>query len=341
MKDSQVLVRKPGLTLARILALSLSWCFVIATEPVYAWNPGGHKIVNYVAWLQLDDPTRTEAIELIKEHERFEEDFIQRMPPSIADGPQELKDQWVFLQATAWPDIARNQPRFHHGTWHYVNFPHFVSTKDKEGLDLSHINLDSQLPVTVDNEDGLNILQAILLNEQVLNSNSSTDPQKAIGLCWLMHLIGDVHQPLHSTALFTTGVFSDADGDRGGNQIEVDGTNLHAYWDNLLGNPTTIGNIGARAQGALDKFGERGAKATHFMNALHWAQESHHLAKQAVYTKEIFDVIREHDDDSQSTIKVSLTPEYKSSAEWIATQRIVEAGFRLARTIEEVVGEKG
>jgi hypothetical protein len=77
------------------------------------------------------------------------------------------------------------------------------------------------------------------------------------------------------------------------------------------------------------------------MNVLHWAQESHHLAKQAVYTKEIFDVIREHDDDSQSTIKVSLTPEYKSSAESIATQRIVEAGFRLARTIEEVVGEKG
>jgi S1/P1 Nuclease len=262
------------------------------------------------------------------------------LPPSIADGPQESKDQWVFLQATAWPDIARNQPRYHHGAWHYVNFPHFVSTKDKEGLDLSHINLDSQLPVTVDNEDGLNILQAILLNEQVLNSNSSTDPQKAIGLCWLMHLIGDIHQPLHSTALFTTGVFSDADGDRGGNQIEVDGTNLHAYWDNLLGNPTTIGNIGARAQGALDKFGERGAKATHFMNALHWAQESHHLAKEAVYTKEIFDVVRERDDDSESTIRVSLTPEYKSSAESIATQRIVEAGFRLARAIEEVVGNK-
>jgi hypothetical protein len=85
------------------------------------------------------------------------------MPPSIADGPQESKDQWVFLQAGAWPDIARNQPRYHHGAWHYVNFPHFVSTKDKEGLDLSHINLDSQLPVTVDNEDGLNILQAMFV----------------------------------------------------------------------------------------------------------------------------------------------------------------------------------
>ncbi len=78
-------------------------------------------------------------------------------------GPQELKDQWVFLQAAAWPAIARKQPRFHHGTWHYINFPHFVSTRDEEVLDLSHINLDFQLPGTVDSKAGLNILQAMFV----------------------------------------------------------------------------------------------------------------------------------------------------------------------------------
>lgn len=338
MTGPRIAIQKCRLTLAHLLAALLHWCVIIAAAPAYAWSPGGHKIVNYVAWLQLDEDTRTKAIELIKEHERFEEDFIERMPPSVAGGPPESKDQWAFLQAATWPDIARSLPGFHHSTWHYVNFPHFVRPEDADELDLSRVNVESELPVTVD-DDGLNILQAILLNEQVLKSDHSTDPQKAIHLCWLMHLVGDIHQPLHSTALFTTGVFSDADGDRGDNQIEVDGTNLHAFWDNLLGNPTTLSNIGARAQDAVDEFGERGATATHSMNFLHWAQESHDLAKEAVYSEEILDVVREHDEDGGSIITVSLTPDYKTRAGSIATQRTVEAGFRLAKAIKEAVGE--
>jgi hypothetical protein len=327
------------LMLKRLLITLLPWCLVISAEPGYAWSKGGHKIVNFVAWLQLDPDTRMEAIELIKQHERFEEDFVDRMPTSVANGTQELTDQWIFLQAAAWPDVARNIPGFHHGTWHYVNFPHFVRPEDKAALDLSHVNLESELPVTINDEDGVNILQAMLLNEKVLKADHSTDQQKAIHLCWLMHLVGDIHQPLHSTALFTTGVFSDADGDRGGNQIEVDGSNLHAFWDNLLGNPTTVGNIGSRAEDAIEEFGQRGPKAAKSMDGLVWAQESHELAKEVVYTKAIMDVVRVRDDDGGSTISVSLTPEYKTNAGSIARKRAVEAGFRLAKAIEEVIGE--
>jgi hypothetical protein len=339
MLDYPSAILKYCLRLKHLLIVLLSWSLAISTETAYAWSPGGHRVVAYVAWLQLDNETRAKAVELIKQHERYEEDFVERMPPSVADGSQETKDQWSYLQAATWPDIARNEPQFHHAKWHYVNYPYFVRPEDKAALDLSRVNVEAELPATITDENDLNILQAMLLNEQMLHSDSSTNQQKGLHLCWLMHLVGDVHQPLHSTALFTAGVFSDDDGDRGGNQIEVDGSNLHATWDNLLGNPTTIGNIGSRAEEAIDEFAQQGSKAAQSMDGLIWAQESHQLAKEAVYTKAITDVVLERDDDGGSSISVRLPQEYMTNAGSIARERAVEAGFRLAKAIEETISE--
>src|SRR5688572_24358521 len=134
MKDSHREIRIYKIRLKSLLVVLLSYCFVIFMEPGYTWSQGGHKIVNYVAWLQLNPEMRTEAIELIREHVRFEEDFVDEMPTSVTTGSQELKDQWVFLQAGAWPDIARDLPSFHHSTWHYVNFPHVLKPEDRAEL---------------------------------------------------------------------------------------------------------------------------------------------------------------------------------------------------------------
>jgi hypothetical protein len=139
--------------------------------------------------------------------------------------------------------------------------------------------------------------------------------------------------------MYISPFISDDDGDRGGNQIEVDGSNLHATWDNLLGNPTTIGNIGSRAEEAIDEFAQQGSKAAQSMDGLIWAQESHQLAKEAVYTKAITDVVLERDDDGGSSISVRLPQEYMTNAGSIARERAVEAGFRLAKAIEETIPE--
>jgi hypothetical protein len=331
------LVPRFRLKFKRLLIILLACCLVIFAEVAYAWSSGGHRIVAHLAWLQLDNETRVKAVELIKQHERFQEDFADRMLLSVASASEAAKNQWIFVQAATWPDIARNEPQFNHSRWHYVNFPIFLSPEDKEALDLSHLNVDSKLPVEIENEDDLNILQALLLNEKVLQSDSSTYKEKAIHLCWLIHLVGDIHQPLHSTALFSTGMFSDGDGDRGGNQIDVDGTSLHSVWDNLLGNPTTLSNISSRAEDAIDEFRQQGADANQSMEPLLWAQESHQLAEESVYTKAIMDAVREQNDGGGPTVSVSLSPEYMAHAQSIARVRIVEAGFRLAKAIDLVL----
>ena len=82
----------------------------------------------------------------------------------------------------------------------------------------------------------VNILTALAENEKVVRNE--TDPErKAIALAWLFHLVGDIHQPLHTAQLFT---FEYPNGDRGGNEICVRVTqagqtlDLHRFWDGVI-----------------------------------------------------------------------------------------------------------
>ena len=61
----------------------------------------------------------------------------------------------------------------------------------------------------------MNILTALAENESVVR-NQNDGEQRAIALAWLFHLVGDVHQPLHTAQLFTVDY---PQGDRGGNEI--------------------------------------------------------------------------------------------------------------------------
>ena len=65
----------------------------------------------------------------------------------------------------------------------------------------------------------------------------SQPTRRVYDLPWLVHLEGDVHQPLHCTSRFTR---SQPKGDQGGNLVFVmPGRNLHAFWDDLAGTDTT------------------------------------------------------------------------------------------------------
>jgi hypothetical protein len=77
-----------------------------------------------------------------------------------------------------------------------------------------------------------------------VGTEGGTDEEKAIYLTWLLHLVGDIHQPLHCTAVFSEQF---PNGDKGGNdafiRIRSSPVKLHAFWDGLLGNGTTAGAI--------------------------------------------------------------------------------------------------
>ncbi len=71
---------------------------------------------------------------------------------------------------------------------------------------------------------------------------------KAVYFCWLLHLIGDLHQPLHSSAAcFSAKRFREGDLGRERDQRLPTRGNLHGRWDGMLGNDYLLNDIRRRA----------------------------------------------------------------------------------------------
>jgi hypothetical protein len=202
---------------------------ILVPGNAYSWSAGGHRIVAFIAYKQLPEATRTKLVKILKAHPQFDSRF--QRPDSVRE---EDYDAWLFTQAAVWPDLIRGNEKYHHATWHYINQPFYLSSADETALNNKlNVNLSRDLPVDAETAE-LNVVQAMKLCKKKLADTTVPDKEKAVYLCWLFHLVGDIHQPCHSTALFSKRRFRS--GDRGGNQIRTkQSKNLHSYWDGLLG----------------------------------------------------------------------------------------------------------
>ena len=151
-------------------------------------------------------------------------------------------------------------------------------------------------------------------------AGSDSDELKSYDMVWLLHLVGDVHQPLHATTRVSS---AQPDGDAGGNLVKVCNpgcnTELHAIWDNLLGTSSDINLAVTTGKGLPAPNATAAAKA----DAAIWVQESFDAAKSHVYVDPILDGAR----------PFTLTAAYKSSAKTLARKRVALAGTRLANLL--------
>ena len=159
----------------------------------------------------------------------------------MAKGDKSTQDHWIFQQAATWPDIIRKQKQFDRPAWHYIDIPQYLDPSDEAALAKRlPVNIATDYPGNVPNEK-YNVIQAIALCRAMLNSKAGPEI-KSQAYCWLIHLVGDIHQPLHSTALFSVDHFPK--GDKGGNEIKLaKGKNLHSLWDNLLGSDSKMSSV--------------------------------------------------------------------------------------------------
>jgi len=137
------------------------------------------------------------------------------LSPQATAAVRELLGNETLAEASTWADEVRNQPDYKHtGSWHYINLPLGLSEPDFEK--------------TVKGMTQENVYSALLQQEQVLGSTASSKGQKIEALKFIVHFIGDLHQPMHVSR----------EEDKGGNTIQVNyagaGTNLHALWDSKL-----------------------------------------------------------------------------------------------------------
>src|SRR5262249_16737945 len=148
--------------------------------------------------------------------------------------------------------------------------------------------------------------------------SSSPDELKSYDLVWLLHLIGDIHQPLHAATRVSG---SDPQGDAGGNFVKLDCAKceLHFFWDDLLGTKSDLPIVmkaAARLQKAKPALVARSDEKE-------WIAESFQEAQRMVYAPPV----------GPGDGPFTLSPQYKKRARTLARQRVALAGTRLANLL--------
>ena len=324
---------------ARALALAL----LFAAPGAFAWNDTGHLISALIAYDALPETTRAWAVDLLRAHPRFREDFETRLPARLADAGAAERGRWYFARAAVWPDYARrfddeSEPargaliaRFGHATWHYVNLPLYLSAADARR--------DTQSPPSLAWRPGLepsrlDIVQAMSMLTATWCEAPVAD--RALALSWLLHLMADLHQPLHTTAMFGAPAF--LRGDRGGNDVALDGGgNLHALWDGALGAERRFSYLETAARASAR------ATTTHASDVAIvdpprdfavWAADGRDLAARDVYTAAVRAAMAAAAPNAMTPL--ALGSEYKRTMRADAQRLIVLAGRRTAALLESL-----
>jgi len=174
-----------------------------------------------------------------------------------------LDGQSLAFVSTFGDDIKADRAYDKYGPWHYVNYP----------LGMSYTESPK-------NEEG-DIITAIEQCTAVIRNRANPREQRAFHLKMLVHLIGDLHQPMHASRAE----------DKGGNDIQVQwfgkGSNLHKVWDSQL--IDSYGMTFSELAGQLDNLSKAEVKAVQQGTILDWVEESHAICAELYASVEIGD----------------------------------------------------
>ncbi len=296
----------------RILAfLWIVASLALSQRNIFAWDGAGHMLIAAEAFRQLSPELQAQAIEALKAHPDYDE-WVK----SYHSNPTVSQAAYVFMRASMWPDEIRGSGSpYDHPEWHFIDYP----------LRPPEFFLEA------DQRPTNNVLFGLMQCEKTL-SDTNADPElRAAYLSFLIHLIGDMHQPLHCCSLFTTAY---PEGDRGGNDFYVErdgqGVRLHGIWDGLLGTiPHPLAqwaySFKIEAEYPRDSLPQLGMHTT----PRDWSLESRHLAFEYGYLN--------------GNLKGSIDPEtapplppgYITAAKRVAEQQGALAGYRLADEIRK------
>lgn len=306
---------------------------VLGATPAFAWHSAGHRATASIAFDAMTAGQQDEVIEILRAHPRFEEDFRKHMPDLIAAGTSAVQGRWLLEQAAYWPDQVQMldeeiRRQYNRSRWHYINLIVYLTPEDEAafgGVFEHNMATNFEPPF----RQNLNIIQALRGNLQVWHDETSSDSDKAVALCWILHLTGDLHQPLHNVALFSKAYFPE--GDRGGNSIEVlrgdETIDLHAYWDSL---PTNMASLEPSQRTLLTIESETVDDAA----IDEWLSHHVNLAKMFVYTPEVKEQLLARLTRRQSP-KFTASHEYLVRAQSIARRQVNLAGHRIAKLLTE------
>ena len=282
-----------------LFSRSLQVLALLCIAPALAWGPEGHRIVGELAQRQLTPKAAAAVTELLRGESE----------PTLAG-------------VANWADTLRQDdpPRFKRTQgWHYDDFPredcHYAPPRDCP--------------------DGNCVIEAIAAQRQVLGDPLQSRQARIDALKFLVHFVGDIHQPFHAG-------YTD---DRGGNGYQislrtdiqpqayardhyvdgVQGTNLHAVWDYYI-----LANHRSDADHYASELAAQARK-----NAKAPADEINTAGKSSDWAMESCRIIA-----SQSLYPDGhkLDSRYLEKMRPIAERRLIQAGHRLAAVLNASLG---
>jgi len=291
----------------RIVAavLSVLWIVLSGTLwPAGAWNDTGHQVVALIAWDNLPPEPRSKLVAMMRRAEP-----ATRLPSLFPEDKRamEVRAREFFRRAATWPDLIRSVPELHHPTWHHRDF---YWRQDKgRAIDLPDLQVHPE-----------NLLERLQHFKKLLANPTAPAHERAIGIAWVLHLVGDVHQPLHSTTRVGA---TDLQGDNGGNNVKLSDPSkeLHAFWDGLPGDSSNVTDVITYGK-TLTAADPLLAKKS---DASDWIKESFDIAQTTVYSGPI----------GTGDGPFAITQAYKDNAQKIAAERVELAGERLANLIND------
>ncbi len=315
---------RTGIVLTLVLA---------AAPPAWAWDDFGHMEVAAVAFKNLKSTVRKRAVQLLKLNPRYANWII-----GAAAGDE---DRMAFMRAATWADSIKSDAsyesddqtaatasqnigyadRLRHTYWHYVDQPFSPDNT----------------PVTA--APAPNAATVIPMLQAALAATDTGDDVKSYDLVWLLHLVGDIHQPLHCAARFDA---ADPKGDRGGNNVKITGNaqppvcddprycpfgppaDLHAFYDTIDGSGYAV----APVEVAAATLPRAETKKVAISDVAVWIQEGFDLSQSAIYVAPI----------GVGVGPFAITPQYQAAAVKLGRARIALAGRRLANLINQALG---
>jgi len=285
----------------------------LAASPAFAWGPAGHKIVAIIAEQRLSPAAREKIRKLLLDGKYSIVDIA-----SCADtirGNQHANPTPTDVMCRS---LAGEVPSTN-GLWHYIDIP--VPTKAK--------TLEAFC------KDDNCVTARIASFSQILRT-SKDDVQRRQALLFLVHFVGDIHQPLHAAERAC---------DRGGNSEHVnfsaDGQKeanvaLHHVWDtselDLLMKHANITDervfAGILIAGIKPTDAQKWARATPEQMA--W--ESYRLAVSKVYRGIPFQNFC--DNQKPPPMVTDLTAAYENDGTKVVREQLMKAGVRLGAILE-------
>ncbi|UAK26314.1 S1/P1 nuclease [Sphingomonas nostoxanthinifaciens] len=287
--------------LRRLLRLDRLLLMLVALlalpSPAAAWWEYGHETVATIAMSQVKPTTRASIDWLLKRQ------AVLETPTCPAH---------TIEQASVWPDCIKTLgDRFSYAyNWHFQDVELCKSFSTREPC-----------------ANGNCVSAQIARAQRMLADRKLPPRDRLMALAFIVHFVGDLHQPLHGV---------EHEGDQGGNKVKasygaVPHTNLHSIWDGLLAE-RAISTPPEGAAGILASVpvADRAALAAGTLDD--WGRESWEAAKRDVYGSVIADPCAE-----PPVRQVKLDEPTIERLIPMVRMQVAKGGLRLARLLDEAL----